>query len=439
MALTESTTGSTTESTVDSGVERQLADETRSFVERPERDRRHRPWQRWVDAELGLRGYWYPVARSSDVLEGEPKSIMALGEEILLVRKGDRLYGVEDRCAHRGTRFSERPLSLSEDTVTCWYHTWTFDLEDGRIRCILNDPETVLKGKVGIRAYKVQEARGLVFAYIGDGDAPPLEDDLPPGFLNEDLAMHITEPGIITANWRLCLENAFDPGHHFIHNWSPLVIESGFPMTFGYVAKKGEEHAQVHYEVDGPGTMGFTRCTKTSEFLFEATIPGRDGRPDVLYQAPGAAGRTKEELLERFMSMAPITVGIWLPCANSITNFPYTGAHNFEWLVPIDAHTTQYFKVGGKPCATEAEAEAWRGQQGYDEWEGPVIKGFMVDDNKARESMEKFYTEEDGWYRERLYRPDLEITMFRKFFSEHARDIQTREHVLGLSPDRNRR
>lgn len=420
-----------TETNSELGVERRLADETRDFVERLGRDRRHRPWQRWIDAEMGLRGYWYPVARSADLLEGSPLAVKALGEEVLLVRKGGRLFGVEDRCAHRGARFSERPLVLSEDTVTCWYHTWTFDLEDGRVRCILNDPETALRGKTGIRAYQVTESKGLVFVYVGDGEAPPLEESLPPGFSDPDLVLHVAEPGLIRANWRLCLENAFDPGHHFIHNWSPLVIQSGFPMTFGYVAKKGEEHNQVRYHTDGPAAPGFTRCTQTSEFLFEATIPGKDDRPDTLYQAPGAMGRSTEELLERFMGMAPITVGIWLPCADSIQNFPSEGAHSFEWLVPIDARTTRYFKVGGRRCATEEEAEAWRGSQGHEEWAKPVIEGFMVDDNKARESMELFYADEDGWYRERLYRPDLEITMFRKFFSQYANGVQTAEQARG--------
>jgi carbazole 1,9a-dioxygenase len=437
MALTESVSETSVSGTEvsETGIERKLADETRDFVERPGRDRRHRPWQRWIDAELGLREYWYPVARSVDVVEGTPKAVKVLGEELLLIRKDGRLYGIEDRCAHRGTRFSERPLVLSEDTVTCWYHTWTFDLADGRVRCILNDPETVLKGKPGIRAYEVVEAKGLVFAFIGDGDAPPLEDDLPPGFSDPDVVFYVDER-VINANWRLCLENAFDPGHHFIHNWSPFVVESGFPITFGYVAKKGEEHSQVQYYLEGPGPKGFTRCTQTSEFMFEATIPGRPGRPDTLYKAPGAVGRTNEELLEQFMSMRPITIGIWLPCVNSIENFP-DDLVGYEWLVAVDESTTVAFTIGGKRCTTESEADAWRGEQGYEEWKVPTIDKFIVDDDKARESMQKFYAEEDGWYRERLYRPDLEITMFRKFFAEHAREVQTKEHALGtVKPSR---
>jgi carbazole 1,9a-dioxygenase terminal dioxygenase component len=417
---------------LDHVVERQLVEQTRDYLERPERDLRRRPWQTYIDADLGLRGYWYPVARSQDVVEEAPKTVKVLGEEILLVRKGEKLYGVEDRCLHRGARFSARPLSLSEDTLTCWYHTWTFDLDDGRIRCILNDPSSNLSGKPGIRAYKVEERKGLVFAYIGDGEPPALEDDLPPGFMDEDVTYHVAEPRIINANWRLALENSFDPGHHFIHNWSPLVMESGFPITFGYVAKKGQEHLMVTYHADGPGPKGFTRSTNEGEYMFEATIPGKDGRPDTLYKAPGAVGRSNEELEAQFRSMPTIKIGIWMPCVNSIENFPdpFSG---FEWLVPVDETTTMCMTIGGKRCASPEEELAWQGEQGHVEWKIPTVDKFIVDDDFAREGIQQFYEEEDGWYRERMYRPDVEITMLRKFFAANARGIQTRQQATGSS------
>jgi carbazole 1,9a-dioxygenase len=409
------------------GVEFELAEETRPFIERPEREQRRRPWQTWIDATLGFRGYWYPVSPSKTLLDGSPKAVKVLGEEILLIRKGDKLYGVEDRCAHRGARFSARPLSLSEDTLTCWYHTWTYDLDDGGLRCILNDPNTALVGKAGIRVYPLEERKGLVFAYIGDGEAPPLEADLPPGFMDRDTAYYVDEPRIIPANWRLAVENSFDPGHHFIHNWSPLVIESGFPITFGYVGKKGEK-PPVTYHTDGPGPLGFSRVTKDSEYIFEATIPGKDGRPDTLYKAPGVIGRTNEELEELFQSMPPIEIGVWMPGTNSMVNFPGT-LTGFEWMVPVDETTTMCVTIGGKRCETPEEAEAWQGQQGYEEWKVPTVDKFIVDDDFARTGIQKFYGEEDGWHHERLYAPDLEITMMRRFMGTHARGIQTHEHT----------
>ncbi|MCL9795389.1 Rieske 2Fe-2S domain-containing protein [Frankia sp. AgKG'84/4] len=428
----------------ESGVEvaNRLVEQTRDQVDRAEAPpRRARPWQRYLEADLGLREYWYPAALATEVPDGGTHKVRMLGEEVLLVRRDGRLFAVEDRCAHRGTRFSERPLVLSEDTITCWYHTWTFDLEDGDLRCILNEPGTALAGRTGIRAYPVTEAKGLVFVYIGDEEPPPLEADVPASFLADDLVMHYAEPNVVRANWRLALENSFDPGHHFIHNWSPYVIESGFPMTFGYVAKPGEEAAEVKYVVDTTGPKGFSRCTKTTELIFSAVIPGKNGRPDTTYTAPAAVGRSHEELVESFMAMPPIDVGIWLPSCNETVNFP-SDMITYDWLVPIDENTTRSFMIGGKVCATDAEAEAWRGQTGHVEWRIPTVDKFLVDDNKARESMQTFYETENGWDRERLYRPDLEITMFRRFFSEHARGVQTRDKLIAprsrRSPNRDR-
>lgn len=164
--------------------------------------------------------------------------------------------------------------------------------------------------------------------------------------------------------------------------------------------------------------------------MFEATIPGKNGEPDTTFIAPGAIGRTPDELDELFRNLPPVIVGIWAPCAVSVENFP-SGLFYFDWGVPIDEHHTLFFPMGGKRCATEEEAQRWITEDGWTQW-WPVVPGFIEDDNMARRSLEKFYADEDGWYRERLYRPDLEITMFRKFFSEHARGLQTRDHVLGL-------
>ena len=55
-----------------------------------------------------------------------------------------------------------------------------------------------------------------------------------------------------------------------------------------------------------------------------------------------------------------------------------------------------------------------------------VIDTFNVDDVTAREAMEVFYAQEGGWEKERLYRPDVIITEWRKLASTHNRGIQRR-------------
>ena len=56
---------------------------------------------------------------------------------MLLIRKNGKVYSIENRCLHRGARFSVRPLCLTKDTITCWLHTFTFSLQDGKVRTIL--------------------------------------------------------------------------------------------------------------------------------------------------------------------------------------------------------------------------------------------------------------------------------------------------------------
>jgi phenylpropionate dioxygenase-like ring-hydroxylating dioxygenase large terminal subunit len=71
-----------------------------------------------------LRGYWYAVARSSDVAPG-PHAVTVLGERLVLWRTADgALTAARDRCPHR-----EAPLSCGqvvESGLQCPYHGWTF-------------------------------------------------------------------------------------------------------------------------------------------------------------------------------------------------------------------------------------------------------------------------------------------------------------------------
>src|SRR5262245_22730942 len=46
------------------------SDDVHGEVERGQRDK---PWQRYLDATLGLRNYWYPVLFSHELPEGETR------------------------------------------------------------------------------------------------------------------------------------------------------------------------------------------------------------------------------------------------------------------------------------------------------------------------------------------------------------------------------
>jgi len=75
---------------------------------------------------------WTAVASSGDLQEGEPTAVVAGDAPVLLLRHGDALHALHDRCSHRGC-----PLSGGEvegELVTCPCHGSRFDLRDGSVQ-----------------------------------------------------------------------------------------------------------------------------------------------------------------------------------------------------------------------------------------------------------------------------------------------------------------
>jgi 5,5'-dehydrodivanillate O-demethylase len=79
-------------------------------------------------------------------------------------------YLVAFRCAHRQTQLSVG--WIENDCIRCRYHGWKYD---GAGQCVEQPDEAIpFPGKVGIRACPATEYLGLIFAYLGDGEPPPL-------------------------------------------------------------------------------------------------------------------------------------------------------------------------------------------------------------------------------------------------------------------------
>src|SRR6185437_15206891 len=109
------------------------------------------------------------------------------GHEIALRRVKGKVYAVRDRCVHRGVRMSLRPTCLTDDTITCWYHGFTYQLTDGVLKTIVSSPDDPLIGQVRIRTYAVEERAGMIFVFVGDEDHKPVPR------LEADLPIHITD------------------------------------------------------------------------------------------------------------------------------------------------------------------------------------------------------------------------------------------------------
>jgi carbazole 1,9a-dioxygenase terminal dioxygenase component len=120
---------------------------------------------------------------------------------------------------------------------------------------------------------------------------------------------------------------------------------------------------------------------------------------------------------------------LWLPCGLKVEPFPKSGVVQFEWYVPRDEHSHHYIMTWGRRATSDAERDAFFAE--FDDGlKNMVVNHFNNDDVVAREAMEKFYSDEDGWNRERLFRPDLVLVEWRNLASRHNRGIQRRSQAI---------
>ena len=369
-----------------------------------------KPWKPYLEASLGFRNHWYPALFSAELAEGEVKGVRLLGEAVLLKRIEGLVFAVQDRCLHRGVPFSARPECHTKNTISCWYHGFTYDLRDGALVAIITDPESSLVGKLRLKTYSVQEQKGMVFAFIGDIEPPPLVEDVQPGLLDADVELFPDgERSVVNSNWRLAAENGFDASHIYIHRNSPLIVGLRRPMPLATILQS-REGMVVANEGQPKGVM---KGSGARTPVWEAEIEGVKVSSRVQPAPAGTGGRSSPD------------TSMWLPCGLKVDPFPAPGIIQFEWYVPVDEHSHMYFVTWGKHVSSDEDLRLFN-QEVATYWKHMVIDTFNVDDVMAREAMEVFYAEEDGWEKERLYRPDVIITEWRKLASAHNRGIQRR-------------
>ncbi|MBM2811533.1 MAG: hypothetical protein HW416_2292 [Chloroflexi bacterium] len=117
-----------------------------------------------------LRSFWQPICRSQDLSPGRARPVRIMGEDLTVYRGRTDPHLLAFRCAHRGTQLSTG--WVEDDNIRCFYHGWKYD---GSGQCIEQpaEPEPFCQ-RIKIRSYPVQEYLGLIFAYLGEGDAPEL-------------------------------------------------------------------------------------------------------------------------------------------------------------------------------------------------------------------------------------------------------------------------
>jgi phthalate 4,5-dioxygenase len=122
-----------------------------------------------------VRQYWVPALLSEEVprLDCPPVQVRLLGEELVAFRDSNGRVGLlDEHCSHRGTSLF---YGRNEDYgLRCIYHGWKYDVEGRVLETPAEPSESSFKDRLKHPAYPTMEVGGMVFAYLGPRETPPL-------------------------------------------------------------------------------------------------------------------------------------------------------------------------------------------------------------------------------------------------------------------------
>ncbi|MDR3513378.1 MAG: Rieske 2Fe-2S domain-containing protein [Caulobacteraceae bacterium] len=370
-------------------------------------------WRDYLEAKLGFRNHWYPVCFSREAPESEVKPVKLMGVDILLKRIDGKVYAMRDRCIHRGVKLSEKVECYTRSTITCWYHGFTYRWDNGVLCDVIASPNTPLIGRKKIQTFPVEEAKGLVFVFMGDEDyvPHPLSQDVPPTFLDDDMSV-VGAAYTVGSNWRLGCENGIDDLHIYLHRESPLVPNTQRSLPLGHTDRP-DDYFLLH-EAEGEPKGVSTRTFKdAAPMAYEGSVEGRVVvHGTKMHQSPEEAAKKR-------------TTGhfIAVPGVLRVDNFPYVGRFQFEWYVPLTEDSHLYIITIGKRCATDEE-RAEHEHEYVHRWRPVSLEGFNNQDIMAREALQPFYNNDRNWLEETLVREDNGIVHWREVCHRASQGVQ---------------
>jgi vanillate O-demethylase monooxygenase subunit len=270
-----------------------------------------------------LRNVWYPAAWEREIGQS-PYAARLLGEEVAIFRRGDGSYAaMEDACPHR-----KLPLSMGrvkDDELECGYHGLTFDCSG---LCVKAPTNNGVVPDVRLRTYPVQARYGLVWMWMGDSAlADPAKifhvehwDDPAWGTTTGD-------DMVIDCNYLLITDNLLDPSHvAWVH-----------PSSFAGQGSDDTPMETTVREDGGPedGVTVWRWMMDTPAAPFYAPYLPFEGNTD-----------RKQQYEVRYPSLC-LVKAFFSPAGTGGENQPIHPdtfiMDSYNFLTPIDEHTTRYF------------------------------------------------------------------------------------------------
>jgi phenylpropionate dioxygenase-like ring-hydroxylating dioxygenase large terminal subunit len=168
-----------------------------------------------------MRRYWIPLVRADELEPGRRvKRVRLLGEDLVAFRSRDGRVGLMDEfCSHR--RASLYFARNEGAGLRCVYHGWKYGFDGQCVDMPNEPPETCFRDKVRHPAYPCVERGGVVWTYMGPGEAPALPDLEWTSLPDEQ---RFVSKFYQECNYLQGLEGGVDPAHiSFLHG----VVDGG--------------------------------------------------------------------------------------------------------------------------------------------------------------------------------------------------------------------
>jgi phenylpropionate dioxygenase-like ring-hydroxylating dioxygenase large terminal subunit len=161
-----------------------------------------------------FRRYWIVVGTAQELFD-IPQAVKVLGEELVLFRDRSGKVGLlGEHCPHRGASLEYG--DIEDGGLRCPYHGWLFNVEGQCLEMPAEPKDNKFCQKVKHLSYPVKELGGLLFAYLGPGQANP--PALPKYRALADAAgqRSLEATRVYDYNWFNFIENGADPVHFSI-------------------------------------------------------------------------------------------------------------------------------------------------------------------------------------------------------------------------------
>lgn len=350
------------------------------------------PWNYVRDNEdtipfLGLREYWYPALKSSELYHNDPKPVTMLGDNLVFFRnEHGKACALEDRCPHRSPLLSLGQVGVvAPGTITCRYHGMTFDGEGTCVAFIADGPDSPACTTIRARTYPVEEVGGVIWVYMGDNDPQPLLESLPYAksmFAHDSISAHKV---YLPFNHLNTLDNDIDLSH-------PSILHRTCAVFSGQKVA-----GQIIVEDTANGGL-------RARYIDDVVHPGKLYIDSIEWHLPNLAYISKNDM-------------------------PGGGGDTYAWGVPNDVGNTTFWFISAQPQMSKLQKLVMAGVMQvfsgrFIEWPGSPQS--CVD--AADASMMASQGRVARWDLDRLARTDRGITAARKKIKQaYAAECAERE------------